>query len=233
MKVSRISIYQAAHCLGTIRLRRSSHLRSPPLEKPQHTTHATAFPTNTDQTSQFLTTAPLLHYLRPRIPVPPSSLPRRLNLSFLTLKPFWILSSANLLQSLGYFLPTAYLPSYALSLSLSPHTSTLLLALLNGVSVPGSAILGAAIDRCGLGPVVLVSSAGSTVAVFALWGLAGASLPGLVAFAVAYGFFAGGFSSTWSGMLKELERLSPGLETGLVFGLLAGGRGVSGSFAFR
>ena len=49
-------------------------------------------------------------------------------------------------------------------------------------------------------------------------------------FAISYGFFGGGFSATWSGVLsllkKEDEERDGVLETGLVFGLLAGGRGV-------
>lgn len=48
----------------------------------------------------------------------------------------------------------------------------------------------------------------------------------LIVFALCYGFFAGGFSSTWSGVLRELQSENPRLDTGLVFGLLAGGRGV-------
>lgn len=45
-------------------------------------------------------------------------------------------------------------------------------------------------------------------------------------FSITYGFFAGGFGSTWSGVLQELKVRSPALDTGFVFGLLAGGRGV-------
>ena len=45
-------------------------------------------------------------------------------------------------------------------------------------------------------------------------------------FSITYGFFAGGFSSTWSGVLTELKAQSPALDTGLIFGLLAGGRGI-------
>ncbi|KAF2642579.1 hypothetical protein P280DRAFT_361654, partial [Massarina eburnea CBS 473.64] len=48
----------------------------------------------------------------------------------------------------------------------------------------------------------------------------------LTVFAITYGFFAGGFSSTWSGVLTELKSQSPALDTGFVFGLLAGGRGI-------
>lgn len=130
-----------------------------------------------------------------------------------------------MLQSLGYFLPTAYLTSYATDIGLSPTAATLLLALLNGVSVIGSAVFGPLTDRYSVGTVILIVAVGSALSVFLLWGLA-TRLIVLVFFAMGYGFFAGSFSSTWSGVLTELQNEAPSLDTGLVFGLLAGGRGI-------
>lgn len=43
---------------------------------------------------------------------------------------------------------------------------------------------------------------------------------------MAYGFFSGGFSSTYPGIVKEMNRVDEGVDTGLVMGLLLGGRGV-------
>lgn len=45
-------------------------------------------------------------------------------------------------------------------------------------------------------------------------------------FAITYGFLAGAFSATWSGVLGQMKTEIPALETGLIFGLLAGDRGV-------
>jgi MFS family permease len=137
-----------------------------------------------------------------------------------------MLQTGNVLQSLGYFLPSTYLSSYAVSsLHASSTIGTLLIALFNGASVPGGIVIGMLGDRWRVTNVVLVTSLGSTVAVFLFWGLA-RQVALLAVFALVYGFFAGGFSSTWSGVLTELKRESPALDTGLVFGLLAGGRGV-------
>lgn len=102
---------------------------------------------------------------------------------------------------------------------------TLLLAVLNATSIASSIVFGVLNDRFRVSDIVLVSSLGSAAAVLLLWGLAGHVAP-LAVFAAAYGFFAGGFSSTWSGVQSELHRQSPALDTGLVFGLLAGGRGI-------
>ena len=44
---------------------------------------------------------------------------------------------------------------------------------------------------------------------------------------LAYGFFAGGFSSTYPGVLREVRRAQEDeVEEGLIMGLLLGGRGV-------
>ena len=49
-------------------------------------------------------------------------------------------------------------------------------------------------------------------------------------FSVVYGFFAGGYSSTWGGVVKELsteaESHNEPVDTALIFGLLNGGRGI-------
>ncbi len=54
---------------------------------------------------------PALPYIKSR--VPPSQIVhhRPINTQFLKFKPFWIFLIANLIQGLGTFLPTLYLPS--------------------------------------------------------------------------------------------------------------------------
>jgi MFS family permease len=174
--------------------------------------------------------------MKPRIPVSPSASARRLDLSFLKLPTFWMLQVGNIIQSFGYFLPTTYLPSYSTgTVGLSQTTGTVLVSLFNATSVFGGIALGALCDRFSVTNIMLLSSVGSALSVFLFWGMA--SSPGsessqtavalLTIFSISYGFFAGGFSSTWSGVITQIKRdSSPSLETGLVFGLLAGGRGI-------
>lgn len=147
-----------------------------------------------------------------------------------------MLQTGNVIQGFGYFLPTTYLPSYSTSAAgLSQTTGTLLVALFNATSVFGGIIFGALCDRFAVTNIMLLSSVGSALSVFLFWGLASspssssypqAAIALLVLFSTIYGFFAGGFSSTWSGVLVQIKRDSPSLETGLLFGLLAGGRGI-------
>jgi MFS family permease len=150
---------------------------------------------------------------------------------------FWMLQLGNIIQSFGYFLPTTYLPSYSTTAAgLSNTTGTLLVALFNAASVVGGIVLGSLCDRFEVTNIMLLSSVGSALSVFLFWGLStppssSTAYPqtavGLLAtFSITYGFFAGGFSSTWSGVLTQIKREMPSLETGLIFGLLAGGRGV-------
>jgi MFS family permease len=164
-----------------------------------------------------------------------------------------MLQIGNIIQSFGYFLPSTYLASYTTStIGLSPTMGTLMISLFSASSVIGGIILGHACDKFNVTNVMLVSSVGSALSVWLFWGLsmpvpntttsspASSSLPSgggsssspataislLVLFSLFYGFFAGGFSSTWSGVLTQLKAESPSLETGFMFGLLAGGRGI-------
>lgn len=170
---------------------------------------------------------PLLRFIRPRLPLPSSHRPRRLDMSFLRLRTFWILEVSNIIQGVGYFLPSAYLSSFARDIGLSDTFGTLVLSLFNGTSIFGGVIMGMLCDRFDVTNVILLSSFMSAASVLLLWGLCpNQGIVLLTLFSLTYGFFGGGFSSTWSGILTELKQANPGLETGFVFGLLAGGRGI-------
>ncbi|CEJ53908.1 hypothetical protein PMG11_00243 [Penicillium brasilianum] len=183
-----------------------------------------------------LTTLLSLPFMTPRVPVSPSASARRLDLSFLRSVTFWMLQAGNVFQSFGYFLPSTYLPSYSTTtVGLSETTGTMLVSLFNATSVFGGIFVGMLCDRFPVSNVLLLSSVGSALSVFLLWGMASSpesespqtAIALLTLFSIFYGFFAGGFSSTWSGIIKQIKReSSASLETGLVFGLLAGGRGI-------
>ena len=205
---------------------------------------------------------PVLLFLRPRVPegwVGPDNVARRVSnddrnddntgaagsvavpgssLVFFRRPLFWMLMVGNIIQSLGYQMPNTYLSAYAVSLGLEQSTALatyagpLLLALFSAASVPGTMVMGMLGDRLPATTVVLISSVGSAVSVFALWYISdmasfhGNPLAILIAFALAYGFFAGGFSSTWSAVLHDMKKRDETANTGLVFGMLMGGRGL-------
>lgn len=169
--------------------------------------------------------SPTLFFLKPRIPLPSVSRSRPLSFAFLRHALFWMMQFGIVIQSLGYLMPSTYLASYASAIGLSSVTGPILLALFSMASVPGSLVHGWLGDKLSATKVILLSSFGSAIPVFLLWGL-GHQISTMVAFVVLYGFFAGGFSSTWSSMLQEIKRDDRAAETSLVFGLLLGGRGL-------
>ena len=172
-----------------------------------------------------LLAAPFLHYLKPRIPLSMSSRPRQLDVKFLRLSAFWALQAGNIFESLGYFIPNIWLPTYARSLGLPSVAGTLALMLFNTTSVFGQVLMGSLVDRLHVTTVILISTIGATLSVFLFWGLA-VSMPLLCVFALAYGLFAGSFTSTYTGVIREVQKHERGTEAGLVFGLLSAGRGV-------
>ena len=169
--------------------------------------------------------APLLYFVKPRLPLSASSRARRFDFGFLRSSTFWLLQIGNILEGLGFFVPNIYLPSYAQSLGLSALAGPLTVALSNTAAVFGTIIIGSLIDRFHVTTVIMISSVGAALSVFLLWGLA-PSLPLLCIFSLAYGMFAGGFSTTWTGIIKEVKKKERGAETGMVFGLLCAGRGI-------
>jgi MFS family permease len=143
---------------------------------------------------------------------------------FLIKPTFLSLQASNILESLGFFLPSIYLTSYARYIGLSPIASTVILALLNSFSVIGAITLGHLCDRLHVTTVIGISTLGSTLAVTLLWGLS-SNLPMLVLFAATYGIFAGGYSAIWTGMYKEVRKQSPEVGMGALMGAFSAGRG--------
>jgi MFS family permease len=109
-------------------------------------------------------------------------------------------------------------------LGASHSVSALTLVIFNLAMVFGCVAMGAIIDRYHVTTCVLISTIGSTVAVFVLWGLS-SSLPLLFVFAVFYGFFAGSFSSTYPGVMREVQAETQ-KDPNFIFAFLAAGRGI-------
>lgn len=168
---------------------------------------------------------PLLYFLRPRLPTSAISYSPRYGLGFLKSPSFWLLQAGVVVESLGYFLPSIYLPTFAAHLGLSPATGSLLVALLNGAAVFATIIMGMLIDRFHVTTVILLSTIGATASVFLLWGLSTA-LPLLVVFSIMYGFFAGGFVCTNAGIIKLVKRYDHSADVGMMLGVTSAGRGV-------
>ncbi|KAF5525929.1 Fujikurins efflux protein [Colletotrichum aenigma] len=104
-----------------------------------------------------LLSAPIIYFLKPRIPLSQSTGVRRISLSFIHLPSFWMLQIGNILQSLGYFLPYTYLSTYAVQqLHVSTTIATTLLVLINVTSIPGGIVMGSLGDHLRVTTVILI-----------------------------------------------------------------------------
>ncbi|RDW67484.1 uncharacterized protein DSM5745_09350 [Aspergillus mulundensis] len=169
---------------------------------------------------------------------------RKIPWHFLRHRSIYFYSSAIIFQSSGYGIPQTYLGSYAKDIALlSGASGTLLLAVFNTPGIVSSIFFGWLSDnqrfRLNTQTVAAIPPIASAIATLLFWGL---TTPGniglLVVFSITFGFFSGGYSATWGGMLKQMERESAerneAIDSGMLYGLLNGVRGIgyaSGGFA--
>ncbi|KAH7359520.1 major facilitator superfamily domain-containing protein [Pyrenochaeta sp. MPI-SDFR-AT-0127] len=168
---------------------------------------------------------PILFFFKPRLPLSQTSQSRGFDMTFWSCSNFLILQSGNVIQSLGFFLPAIYLPSFARSLGASTIQGTITIILLNGAAFVGSLCMGVAVDKYHVANCLLISAIGSAVGIFLLWGFA-TSLAPLYIFCVAYGAFAGCQASAWSAIIRDTKEKRKGADSGMVFACLSAGKGI-------
>jgi MFS family permease len=168
---------------------------------------------------------PLIYFIRPRLPISPVSQNPRYGLNFLKDPGFWILQVGLACESLGYFIPSIYLSSFATSLGLSPSIGTMLVAIINASAVFATVFMGMLCDRLHVTTVTLFSTVGATVAVLLFWGMSTA-LPLLCIFSILYGFFAGGFISSNVGIIKLIKERDLSIDVGIMLGVISAARGL-------
>ncbi|KAH6615112.1 major facilitator superfamily domain-containing protein [Boeremia exigua] len=173
----------------------------------------------------FVAVLPLTVYLRPRLPVAQVTHHRRFDMAFLRNKSFLLIQLGNVLEGLGYFVPAIYLPTYARTLGASSAVSALTLILINVAAVFGCIIMGGIVDRWHITTCILLSTVGSTLSVFLLWGFS-TNLSLLLVFCAAYGFFAGSYSTTYPGVMKTLRNSGQTTDSTMVYAALVAGRGI-------
>lgn len=155
---------------------------------------------------------------------------------FLRHQTFYIYSIAIILQSSGYGIPQTYLNTYAHEVSmLSQATATLLLTLFNVPGIFASIFFGYLCDKkrfsLSASTVTAISAASSSLSALLFWGMTSeGNLALLAVFSITFGFFAGGYSATWGGVINDMEQeaasRNEAIDPGLVYGLLNGARGI-------
>ncbi|KAF4844190.1 MFS transporter asaE [Colletotrichum siamense] len=170
---------------------------------------------------QFVTILPVIPLLKGRLPVSREGTLRKDDFTFFKKPLFYCFALVNLLEALGYYIPSLYLPTYATSLGLSGTTGALILAANNLAMIFGQLALGYVSDRVkNVLTLVFVSSFSAAVASFTIWGY-GSSLASLMVFSIIFGLATGGFPCLWQRFGSVLSD-----DPGPVYALMAFGKGL-------
>lgn len=127
--------------------------------------------------------------------------------SFWRHRSIWIGTAIILSTSMGNFLPSLWIPSYAEAIHAKRPNGTALVAIMNAASVPGNTITGYLSDRLPTRIVVTLSCTTAAIACLVLWGM-GTSEGLLVGFSVVWGLTALSFVGTWSKMITIISSKS-------------------------
>jgi MFS family permease len=118
---------------------------------------------------------------------------------------FVLTMSAIFILDCAVLVPPAYITVYATSKNLDTIAQHIL-AILNAASILGHGLPGPVSDRMGRFNVMIVCSAICTTSLFGLWYNLGCSAPGLIVFAITYGFFSGSAYSLTPVCVSQLCR---------------------------
>ncbi|KAJ6151421.1 hypothetical protein N7470_007018 [Penicillium chermesinum] len=171
-----------------------------------------------------LLAAPFLYFHHPRLPPAKTASHERLNFRFLVSKVHLVYQLGNTIEALGFFLPTIYLPMCARSLGASKFLSSFTVTLFNLAAVFSNVLIGFLSDRYHVTICILISTVGTVLSVFFLWGFS-TSLPILYVFCAFYGLMADGYSSTWAGITHEIQLANPGSDPAVIFPIHGAGPG--------
>lgn len=118
---------------------------------------------------------------------------------------FLLLNAAVLMQSLAWFLPRFFLPSFATDAKLNPSSGAVFLSIFGIAQVVGQFSLGYASDKMNAHVPMALSTGVTGSSAFLLWGPArtfadGHAMLALCFFVVLYGSFGGGYGVLWTRM---------------------------------
>lgn len=167
----------------------------------------------------------MLWFLKPRIPISTSYRSRPLNMAFVKAPLFWTLQVFNIAQALGYFLPTNYLPSIAEPLTQNASLGSLTLLLVNLGGIFGCVGMGGLVDRFEITTILALLSLCAGTVIFLALGFS-TSFGALCVFSLLYGFTASSYSTSWGGMIKDIQNHHEGADANIIFSFLAAGRGL-------
>jgi MFS family permease len=149
----------------------------------------------------------------------------QLDLSFHRNKTYLIYQLGNIVQSVGFFLPQVFLPSYAELLGAKGLRASSTITIFNVSNMVGCIAVGYLADRYHVTKCILISTVGAVLSTFLLWGCS-VNLAPLYLFSIVYGCTGGSFSSSWSATSSEVRKSHPSADVSMVFAFLETGRGI-------
>ncbi|RUP47217.1 major facilitator superfamily domain-containing protein [Jimgerdemannia flammicorona] len=142
-------------------------------------------------------------------------------------KQLWIMLFFGFTVTFGYLVPYFLMPSYAISIGLSPATGAVVVGVMSGFNAAARIGLGYTADRFGRVNTMFVCTLLAGLACLLLWTFAN-NLGVLMAFAVVYGGSGGGFISLFPVVtadvvgVKNLSNVLGAVYASNVFGNLLG-----------
>lgn len=161
---------------------------------------------------------------RPRVPRRTTNL-HQLDISFHRNPTYLIYQAGNIIQSLGFFLPQIFLPSYAGLLGAKGLEASSTITVFNISNMFGCILIGWLADRYHVTKCILISTVGAIFSTFLLWGLS-VHLAPLYLFSIVYGCTGGSFSSSWAATSSEVAKSHPSADVSMVFAFMETGRGI-------
>lgn len=168
-------------------------------------------------------TGPALPLIKPRVVERKEASHIATNLDFLRSKSFYLFAAAVLLQGVCFYVPSLFLPSFALSANLSHGQGALLLALHGFAQVAAQLGMGQISDMVNIHIPVVLGTGVSALVTFLLWGPA-KSLAPLAAFATVYSLFSSGYSVLWTRLSTYLAHDEASATA--IYGVFAFERGI-------
>lgn len=160
------------------------------LDKYGHRTTLRAF-----AVAMVILTGPLIPLVKGRLPPAERATIGKTRWDFLKHPLFWTYALATLVQGIGFFFPTVFLPSFASAVNLPSIDGALLVALMSIAQVLGQITFGYLSDlKLSISALAAGCCLAAAVGSFIFWGLA-KSMALLVPFSLIYGFFAFAFGT--------------------------------------
>lgn len=169
---------------------------------------------------------PATIFIKPRIPQPKHIAPPPKDFSFFRHHTFWWYFAGTVFQSFGFFLPSLWLPTFAVDYAFPSFSGPLALAVYNVAAFLGTIAQGWMIDHYHVTVDLAIVTLVSVLAIFVCLGLA-TLLPMYYIFAILWGLSGGAYNATWAGYAFDLRSEGFDVDTTFIITLMVAAKGVA------